>query len=198
MTRQIADLLAWTSSWVAAAWLRFRARQLRRTARPLSPDERVALSPWFDEALLASARVAEADRVPPPLPRPLAWLLLRGPLRRLRLAWASGMAFPGVVLVTPPRQAPSRASAGGIIPETRRVSISLLFHELVHLVQYEVLGRRRFASQYIGGWLRAGCRYRDIPLEVEAYHLTDRFEAGEPFDVVAHVRARVGSRPGPG
>lgn len=186
--------LAFLLSFPGAAWVRLRARQLRRTARPLSPDERVALSPWFDEALLASARVAEADRVPPPLPR---WLL-RGPLRQLDISWAAGMAFPGVVLVTPPRQAPSRASASGVIPEPRPISISLLFHELVHLVQYDVLGTRGFIRAYIGGWLRAGCRYRDIPLEVEAYHLTDRFEAGERFDVAAEVRSRIDPRPGPG
>lgn len=183
--------LAFLLSFSGAAWVRLRARQLRRDARPLSPDERVALSPWFDEALLASARVAEADRVPPPLPR---WLL-RGPLRRLDISWAAGMAFPGVVLVTPePREAPSRR---GTPQPARTISLGLLFHELVHIAQYTELGTRGFIHAYIGGWLRAGCRYRDIPLEVEAYHLTDRFEAGERFDVVAHVRARVGPRPGP-
>ena len=52
----------------------------------------------------------------------------------------------------------------------------LLFHELVHVVQYDVLGTSRFATQYVTGWAEAGFVYEKIPLEVQAYALQHRFE----------------------
>lgn len=185
MIRGLSGVAAWACCIPAAAWLAWRSGRLGRFARPITETERAALAPWFG-GLLGRARVVEADRVPPPLPRPLARVLLRGPLRRLNLAWASGMAFPGIVLVSPGE--PAAPGAPGT------VATSLLFHELVHIAQYEALGTRRFAREYIRGWLRAGCRYRDIPLEAEAYDLTARFESGECFDVTAHVRSSAPGR----
>jgi len=47
---------------------------------------------------------------------------------------------------------------------------SLLFHELVHVVQYRELGVQRFAELYVRGFLETG-EYLSIPLERVAYHL---------------------------
>jgi len=49
-----------------------------------------------------------------------------------------------------------------------------LFHELVHAVQYQVLGLRRFADLYVRGFLNHG-GYDGIPLERQAYELEERF-----------------------
>ncbi len=54
----------------------------------------------------------------------------------------------------------------------------LLFHELVHVVQYDVLGVDEFTRLYVGGWAAGGFSYRDIPLERMAYRLQAEFEAG--------------------
>ena len=56
--------------------------------------------------------------------------------------------------------------------------MGLLFHEIVHVVQYRLLGVRGFAEQYIRGWARSGFDYREIPLEVEAYALEAEFADG--------------------
>lgn len=68
----------------------------------------------------------------------------------------------------------------------------MLFHELVHTVQYRLLGVPAFARRYVKGFL-ATKRYRDIPLERCALHLQFQFETkAEPFQVeaeVAHVAA---------
>lgn len=53
---------------------------------------------------------------------------------------------------------------------------SLLFHELVHTVQYEKLGLSRFADKYVRGFLTSGS-YAGIPLERNAYELQERFES---------------------
>ena len=67
---------------------------------------------------------------------------------------------------------------------------SLHFHELVHVIQWRILGPERFLWLYADGLERFG--YRNSPLEVVAYDLQDRFDAGgEPFDVEAEVRRRL-------
>jgi hypothetical protein len=51
----------------------------------------------------------------------------------------------------------------------------LLFHELVHVEQYQQLGIARFAELYVRGFLSGG-GYDGIPLERNAYELGERFE----------------------
>ena len=53
---------------------------------------------------------------------------------------------------------------------------SLHFHELVHVIQWRLLGPERFLALYADGLERFG--YRESPLEVMAYELQDRFEHG--------------------
>jgi hypothetical protein len=64
----------------------------------------------------------------------------------------------------------------------------LLFHELVHVVQYEKLGVPEFARKYVMGFLRGGS-YKAIPLEMNAYELGARFAAAptKTFSVEAEV-----------
>ncbi len=66
----------------------------------------------------------------------------------------------------------------------------LLFHELVHVVQYEKLGLRGFAAKYVTGFLSGGS-YEAIPLEMNAYALDERFAAarGKAFSVEPEVQA---------
>jgi hypothetical protein len=64
----------------------------------------------------------------------------------------------------------------------------LIFHELVHVVQYRLLGVEEFARLYVRGYLHGG--YGGTPLEICAYELDGRFIMGSVgFDVQAEVRA---------
>jgi hypothetical protein len=64
----------------------------------------------------------------------------------------------------------------------------LIFHELVHVVQYRLLGVDEFARLYVRGYLQGG--YAGTPLEICAYELDGRFIMGSVgFDVEAEVRA---------
>ena len=66
--------------------------------------------------------------------------------------------------------------------EARRESLH--FHELVHVVQWGVLGPERFLASYADGLERFG--YRHSPLEEMAYDLQTRFDDDpRPFDVAA-------------
>jgi hypothetical protein len=66
---------------------------------------------------------------------------------------------------------------------------SLLFHELVHAVQYAQLGPKRFSSLYVNGFIQGGS-YDEIPLEKNAHELESRFSAAKDgaFSVAEEVR----------
>jgi hypothetical protein len=69
------------------------------------------------------------------------------------------------------------------------MTASLLFHELVHVVQYRLLGVSAFANLYVRGFLRGGSDH-DIPLECCAFELEHRFVTGNTaFSVEAEVGA---------
>lgn len=70
----------------------------------------------------------------------------------------------------------------------------LLFHELVHVVQYQKLGLTAFATKYVRGFLSGGS-YERIPLEMNAYELEAEF-AGAPwktFSVADEVQSWIDS-----
>lgn len=75
-------------------------------------------------------------------------------------------------------------------------SPTLLFHELVHVEQYDQLGVDRFAELYVKGFLSGGS-YEAIPLELNAYALEDTFRDSphHPFSVESEVSAFLRSTP---
>lgn len=63
---------------------------------------------------------------------------------------------------------------------------SLHFHELVHVIQWQLLGAERFLALYADGLEKHG--YRDSPLESMAYDHEARFNSKEPpYSVEAAV-----------
>lgn len=69
-------------------------------------------------------------------------------------------------------------------------SKGLLFHELVHVAQYRLLGVPGFSELYVRGFLTGGS-YNAIPLETNACTLQHRFESDSlrAFSVEEEVRA---------
>lgn len=131
-----------------------------------------------------------------PLARPdLAWLSAWFDpelLARVRVCRAglpvphfSGITYGDTILIDP--------GAPGSGHAWRR----LLFHELVHVVQYEVLGLDGFVDRYLRDWAAAGYRYRAIALEEDAYAIEAMFSSdpGRPFPVREEVERRL--VPGP-
>ena len=62
-----------------------------------------------------------------------------------------------------------------VVAYPEELDSSTLFHELVHVVQYRVLGWKEFARLYVRGFLERG-GYEGIPLERQAYQLGTRFD----------------------
>src|SRR5436305_326073 len=103
------------------------------------------------------------ERSGPTSPRDIA--------RQLRLS-EGAIAFDTTIVVAP--QATEAAPAK---------FTELIFHELVHVVQYRLLGVDRFAQLYVDGWMAGRARFRDDPaqrymnilLEHMAFQLQGRY-----------------------
>ncbi len=162
---------------IGAAWITHRRDVYRRFSEPLAPGIADQLRGYFSSSLL---RCAEVARVPT-IANPLGGLLSRfQPPGALDLSTVRGMAFIDTVVI-------AEGNAHHADNET-----SLLFHELVHLVQYQLLGTGGFVRAYLAGWLESGKSYLHNPMEAMAFELQDRFDRGGPsFDVATEVRRRL-------
>ncbi len=72
-------------------------------------------------------------------------------------------------------------------------SHSVVFHEMVHVVQYQVLGIHEFARRYVTPFVQSRFNYMSIPLESVAFDLQGRFEewSGAPFSAEEEIRSRI-------
>jgi hypothetical protein len=128
------------------------------------------LPQYFSPELLAYAKVVYVDVVPVP------------PLSQLGLNRFSDF---------------ENMNAGGIsyldtffIRQEAQRDESLHFHELVHVIQWKLLGAKAFVAGYADGLERFG--YRNSPLEVIAYDAQTTFEkSSQPFDVEKLVKGHL-------
>jgi hypothetical protein len=63
------------------------------------------------------------------------------------------------------------------------------FHELIHVVQWRILGPEQFLRSYADGLERVG--YKDSPLEVMAYDAEAAFIANDIFDAEKMVARKL-------
>lgn len=175
MNQLIALLIGQGQQWIT---------QQRNAFRPRGhalPDTAIAqFSLYFEEPLLKVVRLVTV----PALKNP-EFLEAYGPVlaeKAIPLLDFSGMA--GITFVD------TILLVDRFLTES---STSLIFHELVHAVQYELLGPEKFVELYILGWVNQGFNYAAIPLEMDAYELQNRYEADptEPFSVREEVSRRL-------
>jgi hypothetical protein len=147
-------------------WIESQRAEYLPQSRPLTVAEHTALAAYFAQECLSVARVAKVERVPSP---PFFGAILRqlefiGERVHFNFSGASGITFNECILIA--------------VPEVR---LDLLFHELVHVEQYRLLGVKAFARAYVQGVIDGGFVYDKIPLEAVALEMADRFKAGEAF-----------------
>jgi len=169
----LAFLIAHAPAWIQAERLAHRS-----VARALTGTEAIALKLFFPAQVLATVRFATVPMIQnPPFYKTLEEAGIGIPLD---FRGMTAITFVDTVLISQIAPVP----AGDWLP--------LLFHELVHVLQYQELGLERFVRVYVMGWAAAGGRYLDIPLERDAYELDARFRSApaQPFDVLGVVRER--------
>jgi hypothetical protein len=163
-------------------WSRAEREAHRPQALPLPDAARQELAPFFPPATLEQARYRWVDAIANPPFREEA--LARGVPYKLDFTQSAGLTHNDTFLINRAR-----------VPEDTAppVLLLLLFHELVHVVQYDVLGVDDFVRQYVEGYLDSG-DYFAIPLELGAFALQAVAAMGIRFSVEDLVRRTVGLR----
>lgn len=169
----LAYLITDGQGWVS------EERDLHRPgAIPLDPQARSQFVLFFEDAVLDGARF----KAVPTINNPGFYRDLEAKGYEIPLDFTSmhGITFVDTILLSQRFQ--------------QSWSPALLFHELVHVVQYQSLGIAEFVTRYINGWAENSYQYRAIPLEHDAYELQARYEARptEPFSVAEEVSRRLG------
>lgn len=157
-------------------WVKAQREAHRPDARPLLEGEKARLRGFFAETSLDTVRIKTSPAIE--APEFLFLLRERRGVDPIDFRFMVGITFVDTVVI--------RRSMAPSGPKW----ISLLFHEMVHVVQCETLGIERFVEEYVKGWAAKGFDYYSIPMERQAYDLQARYEAGRDcvFSVNEEVR----------
>jgi hypothetical protein len=145
----------------AISWVRRQQKKFRPSALPINETEKEIMKPFFGSEVLSCARFIIVPRIENP---EFYKSIGKVPLDFSQM-W--GITFIDTICVV-----------------TSRMSAPLLFHELVHVCQYQLLGADQFIRRYVLGWANGGFEYRNIPLEKQAYRLQGLYDSiGKSFSV---------------
>jgi hypothetical protein len=137
----------------------------------LTDAQRATMQPFFSAAILDAARlcVLHGTRVSNPSMYPMAKMM---GIRNL----PDFAEMTAITLVD-------------VIVSHEEFTDALLFHELVHVVQYAQMDMKEFAARFVNGFIQGGS-YEEIPLEKMAHALEGRFSqaSGNSFSVDDEVR----------
>jgi hypothetical protein len=160
----------------ACDWIRELQRKHGTAATPLPERMREHLAQFFPTSTVERVRVSVVTEIPAP---PFLVEAVGAGLPLLDFHLMAAFTAEDLVLINPVRIAGLEARARAI-----------LFHEVVHVHQYGLLGLEAFMHEYLSSVV-AYRNYRDIPLEAVAYEAQDRYvlNPDEPFSVDDMVRA---------
>jgi len=143
------------------------------TPKKLAQEDRLPLEPYFESQILDLAKIAMVDSIEnPPFYPELKRLGIPG---LIDFTYMAGITFIDCILIS------------GRVSHDQHSWTSLLFHEMVHVAQYHLLGTQRFAELYVLGWAQNGFEYENIPLERQAYQLQRQFEERKNVFSVAQI-----------
>jgi len=159
------------------SWIRQTLAMHAKAAQPISSRWFARLPRYFSVELLTSTKFVIVDKVPIP------------PLSKMGLSqfapFESGN-FDGITYLDT-----------FFLKKGRATDERLYFHELIHIVQWSLLGPERFLAVYADGLEKYG--YRDSPLEMMAYNAEATFvQSANIFDaeeLVANELSRIGALP---
>ncbi len=162
----------------AGPWISEQRALHLETSEPLPDTTRAALRGYFEPETLDRARIGRASVIEnPPF---YSQFEAAGQAIPLDFSVWAGITFGDVILLS---------DAG----ESASMPHSVVFHEMVHLVQYGILGIEEFARRYVTALAWNRFQYMTIPLEMTAFDLQDRFERsdGRPFPAESEIRRRL-------
>jgi hypothetical protein len=149
-TEQVQQLALLVAGYIAE-----QRETFYTSARGIGDRHKTLLQPFFPHDVFNSVKVVRGRAEDPDFYRHLPAM---GICNAPRFSEMEGITFDDVIV------------------HVAELNDELLFHELVHAVQYKHLGIDEFASHYVRGFLSGGS-YEEIPLEKQAYSLEARFAA---------------------
>jgi len=162
---QIAQAIDWLCTY-----LQQQRDAYFSASTPLTEQQKALLWPFFAPQLLDTVRILElrGERVPVP-----------GFFAQAR---ALGFEPPEITHM-------DSLTFLDVIVFNQELSARALFHALVHSVQIQVLGLRRYTELWINSFIRSRTHFT-VPLEVHAFSLASRFlrPAPERFSVEDQIR----------
>lgn len=166
----------------AIIWAESRRDKYRSAGRKLEEHERDELKNFFGPEILHKTRIKRVPIIENP--DFYAALSKMGIPEPMDLTTAAGITYIDTVLI----------SERYVTHQSQW--LPLIFHELVHIVQYEVLGVQKFMEQYVFGWANHGFSYASIPLEKDAFDLASKYESNRKlgFSVIDEVRIGLAER----
>lgn len=152
-----------------AQWMASTLDSFAPQARPVSASGFTRLQSYFGKDLLDRSKYVLVNRLPMP------------PLSKMGLdrfsAFENGN-FAGITYLNT------------FFVQQSQAKESLFFHEMIHVVQWEVLGPERFLASYADGLERFG--YAASPLEAMAYAAQSSFDtSNDVFDAQEFVLKRL-------
>jgi hypothetical protein len=171
MNRLMALLIAQGQKWIKEQREAFRPK-----GRKLSENTIARFSPFFAASLLQAVRLVMV----PALENPKFLEAYHSTFDEKAIPLLDFTSFAGITYVDTILLVDEFPGAD---PD------ATLFHELVHAVQYNLLGPEKYVELYLLGWINQGFNYAAIPLEMDAYDLQNRYEAdpASPFQVEDEV-----------
>lgn len=157
------------------AWVDEQRVLLLPEARPLTSPEKTKFGGYFEDRILSSVHVVTVDRFENP--QFYDELTQSGLPIPLDLNQAIGLALVDYILIHKQLWA---------YPES---AISTIFHELVHIVQMDILGMRKHIELYADSLIKNNLHYHSVFFEKQAYRLSERFDRREPLFSV-HIAVR--------
>ena len=175
--RWLDELITLTESWIDQ-----QRQDYYQLGSRLGADNNGTLYTYFEKALLEEVRLYVGPLIQGPawFPEKVKELNAEGYEVEFDFDALEGITFVDVVVLS-----------DKIAPKDYRGRQSVIFHELVHAVQYKLLRLETFTRHYILGLHASGFRYSQIPLERMAYALQRDFEQGSQFRVLDRIRSEL-------
>jgi hypothetical protein len=166
------DALKWYLIPKMLQWV-YEQRELHWSkARGLSNEEKSLLENYFEKRIMDSVKIAMVESISNPNFYPE--IIKQGIAIPLDFSNAEGLTLIDCILLR--RSHRDRPAS----------QISTIFHEMIHVVQIEILGFEKMAELYLSDLLQEG--YLDVSFEEQAYRLSGRFDQRKPFLVKETVK----------
>jgi hypothetical protein len=149
----------------AVAWLQQQREIYRPSAIPLTPDQTTALQAFFPSVILSNSRILDISQTGETIPYPPFYERVRAGGSRVvpDAAHMTAMPFLDVAVFNRPP------------------TLRTLFHNLIHITQFSLLGAECVMESYFHVLNESGL-WMVAPVEEQAYQLDGRYTK-DPTDV---------------